>query len=1171
MGKKARAVLDRTARVAVLSLVVALLLGAGAAPAANQFLNDGAKQNAVTGAWVLPNQGTCYPVEGASIAKRPECVATIFNATYATSAACAAAFPTGVSNTWSATTNVCLDAVNNTQALCIDSAASASFPAGIDRKWSGGVCLLTMKGYDRNKVVCKNQGGTYGPVGTVVPALSGGACFGSWVMPDASTFTPPLLNRTGVNPSTGDQCLRCHRSDTEWNNNRVRDVETMIMTGHKNMSRKVTVGTPQLGPSGAAYPTDSSGNLFDWTNGTITVGGVASSLLWVYDGWFEDPHRPAAIYKAAASATKVCSDPRGTAANCVSTYGGTLINNAGAAYSCGRCHTTGWTSDATIGPSTGNLAKEPEKSFPGVTWDRNSNAPANVVNLSGGVTGDTNKYSSWDLFGITCTKCHGSVVDNASNGGVAPMTAPAGFGSHNNSFTGFDAGSGYCTVAGPTNAVTCAAAAGTWLTACSNGLYTTQATCVAHGATWSFPSCSTNDPSSTVGTVNGVKQAYCSIPTTAYATKAACTATVGGAWVNIASYATQNECTAAGFTWDSTKLSCSSTSQAQCLAVNASFVWDGSGSPAANTCNVCFVPDATKTTPAACAATAGLAVTGTTGATWTNAYASDPDSCKAAAGKYTGTKIQRGQVITAVCTNCHRQEAGGLPYGNAAIPGNTDPDSPGTVLKVGPYHNTVTFPSHFHGNQFLNSPHAKFTGTFAQIATGAFNYSMTGEYKSYFLSDGEAANTGNGCTGCHDVHKSTYEKANPAGGAVKECTECHAGTYAKDLTKMHHPAGAGTPLELMATEPAEPCIKCHMPGGQHLFRINSDPTYSTFPPQAFTNGVTGTVQPANTQPDGTFTKAVWVDVNAACGQCHGGGTAHAKTTGTIAIGAPTILTVANASGFAPGEAVTIAGAGTLAGQPVDLPTYVTSVAGNVVTLVGKASFGVTNAAVVLNPTRKRADNSDIIFFNKQSLAYYAKGIHGDAAPAVDAPPVAAGSCNFTAATWAATCSSTSTDDKGIQKTIVDWGDGTMLSTAAPFAHTYLLPGTYTIKLKVIDTIGQQTSATIGSVASAAFGYFSVSGRVLNGTTPIGGAQVHVYKGSVLVKSLMSAADGSYSTGTLRPGTFTVTAFKAGFIFASPALTVTIGPSAVNQDLVATGTSLTIREGLTNFAAPRPHN
>src|SRR5512136_2258674 len=101
--------------------------------------------------------------------------------------------------------------------------------------------------------------------------------------------------------------------------------------------------------------------------------------------------------------------------------------------------------------------------------------------------------------------------------------------------------------------------------------------------------------------------------------------------------------------------------------------------------------------------------------------------------------------------DCHRQETGGIPYANSsATAGTLENVNPGLYVKVGPAHGTVAPVSHPGGNMFLNSPHARFTGTFNQVAT-AKPYAG---YNSYFMMDGEAANTGNGCTGCHDVHKS---------------------------------------------------------------------------------------------------------------------------------------------------------------------------------------------------------------------------------------------------------------------------------------------------------------------------------------------------------------------------------------------------------------------------------
>jgi len=86
------------------------------------------------------------------------------------------------------------------------------------------------------------------------------------------------------------------------------------------------------------------------------------------------------------------------------------------------------------------------------------------------------------------------------------------------------------------------------------------------------------------------------------------------------------------------------------------------------------------------------------------------------------------------------------------------------------------------------------------------------------------------------------------------------------------------------------------PGGgeglaTHVFRISTDPDYSTFPKQvgnvwipgycsdpAYTTRATCVAAGkawsgiANSAPDGTFKNAVWIDLDLACGKCHGGGT-----------------------------------------------------------------------------------------------------------------------------------------------------------------------------------------------------------------------------------------------------------------------------------------------------------
>jgi len=156
----------------------------------------------------------------------------------------------------------------------------------------------------------------------------------------------------------------------------------------------------------------------------------------------------------------------------------------------------------------------------------------------------------------------------------------------------------------------------------------------------------------------------------------------------------------------------------------------------------------------------------------------------------------------------------------------------------------------------------------------------------------------------------------------RECFACH--TDKADLSPLRHPNGAGTP-QGDGSDVAGACETCHMPkpGGTglrvHVMRINTNPNYSTFP------GAPGDTAPgyctdpfyttkeaclaadtfpllnwlpenpgicsdpyyktratciaakkawsniANFTPDGTYKKAVWVDLDLACGQCHGEG------------------------------------------------------------------------------------------------------------------------------------------------------------------------------------------------------------------------------------------------------------------------------------------------------------
>jgi hypothetical protein len=223
---------------------------------------------------------------------------------------------------------------------------------------------------------------------------------------------------------------------------------------------------------------------------------------------------------------------------------------------------------------------------------------------------------------------------------------------------------------------------------------------------------------------------------------------------------------------------------------------------------------------------------------------------------------------TAICSQCHIRPAAweGSANPNAA----TQP----TAYPIGA--SATNFGSHLIGKQFLNSPHGQFTGAYAEIATAL------GKYNSTFSPDGGTSQ--GGCDTCHDVHQSTVPEAKAnflAEPIRRECETCHAAETGNSI----HPTGDGTPS----------CVACHMPkpaGGTglnaHVFRINTDPDYSTFPKQV--NGVwtpgfcsdptytnrTDCVAAgkawsgvAASSPDGAFANAVWVDLDLACGQCHG--------------------------------------------------------------------------------------------------------------------------------------------------------------------------------------------------------------------------------------------------------------------------------------------------------------
>jgi predicted CXXCH cytochrome family protein len=283
--------------------------------------------------------------------------------------------------------------------------------------------------------------------------------------------------------------------------------------------------------------------------------------------------------------------------------------------------------------------------------------------------------------------------------------------------------------------------------------------------------------------------------------------------------------------------------------------------------------------------------------------------------QYSGMRQPVNTSATELCIECHRGEdavtmASGLPGGKGAI-------NISQSFSLGSAHN--------QGQTFLNSPHAQYTGTLTQNAQDSPDLSVVfnGTYGAYFPDWGEglgnAPNNNNaGCTGCHNPHYSATPAAMLQGSRPlsRECTDCHSTTNALMASTMKHPTGVGTPFPSgMQKNNITACIICHMQAAPpvpvagtpqvatavlgttigetylvpeidpqigspayHVFRINPSASYYTF---------NTTTKATNASPDGTFAAAVWLDVDIACGQCHGGGSGNGVNPYGIKLPVPT--------------------------------------------------------------------------------------------------------------------------------------------------------------------------------------------------------------------------------------------------------------------------------------------
>ena len=156
-----------------------------------------------------------------------------------------------------------------------------------------------------------------------------------------------------------------------------------------------------------------------------------------------------------------------------------------------------------------------------------------------------------------------------------------------------------------------------------------------------------------------------------------------------------------------------------------------------------------------------------------------------------------------------------------------------------------------------------------------------------------------------------------------------------------------------------------------------------------------------------------------------------------------------------------------------------------------------------------------------------------------------------------TVTDTSTDDGGQSAlaVTVNCGNGTIVtgSGGSVLVCTYTTTGTYTIRHSVMDTGGLGSSSAPVSVTVSSAKY-SVSGKVTqsNGTTAIPYASLTLKLAGVTKYAATSNSTGAFTFGSVLPGTYTLTATKAGVTFPAPD-TVTVTSANVTGLVVSSTT------------------
>jgi PKD repeat protein len=343
----------------------------------------------------------------------------------------------------------------------------------------------------------------------------------------------------------------------------------------------------------------------------------------------------------------------------------------------------------------------------------------------------------------------------------------------------------------------------------------------------------------------------------------------------------------------------------------------------------------------------------------------------------------------------------------------------------------------------------------------------------------------------------------------------------------------------------------------HLFRINTNAAYSTFPTSAEFLGNTKKV--ANTAADGTYTSAVWVDVDLACGQCHGGGTSSAdnpptgsapyKTKAALSVAAQNIHNAIPVVKFTWSADAVASLTVNFDGSSTVCPTGATC---NYTWDFGDGSAtgtGVTTSHPYLDTAPKTVTLTVDTFGT-----YYTSASAFQAVIPVDLNTAPAAS-KTTPVTSVMTVSFTDTSTDAEQPTAelnvaVNWGDGatTAAKGGESVSHVYPLAGTYTVRHSVTDKGGLTSSSANVRVTIAE--KYSISGTVTEAGSGLAGATVYLKQGTTTKRTVTTAASGTYSFVNLLTGCYYVVPAMTGKTFLPTQQTVCVGPSKTAIDFTA---------------------